>query len=181
MSLALSLALTEVHIDEQWVRRCTSIHDGSHCKSSRLEASEAVLEKRGDFEYDYVIHESTHPVKMQWHFFESSKLPVAVQSWELPVGGTEGSHTHDADVDPKDEMYLITEGHARMTVDGVSYDLSAGDSVLAPAGCAHDLLNTGDGPLRLIMVWGYHGTADYSQFGVTRAAMRRRGIEHPAA
>lgn len=134
------------------------------------------LERRGDFEYAYELHEPTKPVRMQWHFFEASKLPVAVQSWELEVGGTEGMHTHSAEVAPKDEMYLITEGQGRMIVDGEPLDLLPGDAVLAAAGSAHDLVNTGDVPLRLIVVWGYHGEADYSQFGVTQAAMRARGI-----
>ena len=136
-----------------------------------------MLERRGDYAYDYDLHESTFPVRMQWHFLEESGLPVAVQSWELPVGGTEGMHTHPEDDQPKDEMYLVTEGSGRMVVDDAEYDLVPGDAVLAPAGSRHDLRNTGDAPLRLIVVWGYHGHAEYGQFGVTQAARARRKLE----
>lgn len=142
-----------------------------------------MLERRDAFGYDYDLHESAYPVRMQWHFLDSSNMPVAVQSWEIPPGGNEGMHTHDADHQPKDEMYLITEGNARMTVDDVVYDLGPGDSILAAAGAAHDLVNSGATTLRLIVVWGYHGNADYTQFGVTRAAHAARGrqVVEPAA
>jgi len=142
--------------------------------SPEAEREDAMLERRDDWAYDYDLHDSTHPVRMQWHFYDTSNLPVAVQSWELPPGGDEGMHTHDRDENPKDEMYLITEGQARMTVDGTAYDLGPGDTVLAAAGVDHDLVNTGDTALRLIVVWGYHGHADYPQFGVTKAADARR-------
>lgn len=134
-----------------------------------------MLERRDAYAYEYDLHESVRPVRMQWHFLEESKLPVAVQSWELPVGGTEGMHVHPKDDDkPKDEVYLITEGTGRMTVDETVYDLGPGDAVLAAAGSEHDLINTGERPLRLIVVWGYHGSADYGHLGVTQAARTRR-------
>ncbi|WP_315070597.1 cupin domain-containing protein [uncultured Microbacterium sp.] len=133
-----------------------------------------MFERRGDWGYDYDLHDSTHPVRMQWHFYDTSSLPVVVQSWELPPGGDEGMHTHDRDENPKDEMYLVTEGQGRMTVDGRVYDLGPGDAVFAAAGAEHDLVNIGDTHLRLIVVWGFHCHADYSRFGVAKAAHDRR-------
>lgn len=133
-----------------------------------------MLEQRGDYAYDYILHEADTPTTMQWHFLGQSNLPVAVQSWELPPGGTEGMHSHDESGLPKDEIYIVTEGLGRMKVGDHTYDLQPGDAVLAAAGIPHDLVNTGNEPLRLIVVWGYHGHADYSHFGVTKAAQERR-------
>lgn len=139
-----------------------------------------MLERRDDYAFDYQLHEAPLPTKIQWHFLGSSRLPVGVQSWEIPVGGTEGMHTHHADADGRalDEIYLVTEGSARMTVDGVTHDLGPGDTVLAAAGVDHDLVNTGDVPLRLVFVFGFQGDADYSQFELTKDAHERR--RHPA-
>jgi mannose-6-phosphate isomerase-like protein (cupin superfamily) len=66
------------------------------------------------------------------------------------------------------------EGTARMSVDGRVHQLHAGDAVLAPAGSEHDLANTGSGPLRVLVVWGEPGAADYSSFGSHRAARAAR-------
>lgn len=135
-----------------------------------------MLERRDDYAFDYQLHEAPLPAKIQWHFADSSGLPVGVQSWEIPVGGTEGMHAHHADADGRalDEIYLVTEGSARMTVDGVTHELGPGDAVLAPAGVDHDLVNTGDVPLRLVFVFGYRAEADYSQFKLTQLALDRR-------
>ncbi len=135
-----------------------------------------MLERRDDYGFDYHLHEAELPARIQWHFAEDSKLPVGVQSWEIPVGGNEGMHTHHADPQGRalDEIYLITEGSARMTVDGVTHDLGPGDAVLASAGADHDLVNIGDVPLRLVFVFGYQGEADYSQFKLTKLAFERR-------
>ena len=66
------------------------------------------------------------------------------------------------------------EGTARMTVDGQIHQLAAGDAVLAPVGSEHDVANTGSGPLRLLVVWGEPGAADYTAFGSHRAATAAR-------
>ncbi|TJY67524.1 cupin domain-containing protein [Arthrobacter sp. CAU 1506] len=133
-----------------------------------------MLEQRGDFAFDYNLHGGTAPVKMQWLFQEQSRLPVAVQTWELPPGGTEGMHSHTDSSRPLEELYVVMEGTARMTVDGQVYQLAAGDAVLAPVGSEHDVANTGSGPLRLLVVWGEPGTADYTAFGSHRAAKAAR-------
>lgn len=135
-----------------------------------------MLERRGHLMYDYTLHEADRPVRMQWHFLNESKLPVAIQTWELAPGTTEGMHTHELEDRPKDEVYLVTEGTGRMTVGNHTYDLAPGDAVLASAGVPHDLVNTGEGTLRVIVVWGYHADADYSQYGVTNAARNRRAL-----
>jgi mannose-6-phosphate isomerase-like protein (cupin superfamily) len=136
-----------------------------------------MLERAGDYAFDYPLHEARQPTRIQWHFHGRTSLPVAVQSWTLPPGGGEGRHAHDTD-QALEELYIVVEGSAAMHVDGVEHDLGPGDAVLAPVGCDHDLRNTGAGPLKVIVVWGPPGAADWSPYGTAAAATaaRRRPI-----
>jgi mannose-6-phosphate isomerase-like protein (cupin superfamily) len=111
---------------------------------------------------------------MQWHFFGQSELPVAVQTWELPPGGYEGMHAHTDQDAALEEIYIVTEGSGRMEIDGETFDVSAGDTVLASVGTKHDLHNTGTGPLKLVVVWGTPGASDFSSFGSAKLARQVR-------
>lgn len=128
-----------------------------------------MLERSGEGAFDYDLHGGTGLTQMQWYFLERSQLPVAVQMWELPPGGSEGMHTHSDDK-PLEELYLVIEGSASMRVDGDTTDLGPGDAVLAPVGSDHDLRNTGDGTLKVVVVWGKPAPADWSGFGSAKAA-----------
>lgn len=134
-----------------------------------------MIERAGEHAFDYALHGGRGSMRMQWHFFEESRLPVAVQTWRLPPGASEGRHTHDPEVQPLDELYLVLHGTGRMHVDGAVHDLEAGDAVLAEAGVDHDLINTGDDELQVLVVWGEPGVSDWSAFGTAQAARRARG------
>lgn len=136
-----------------------------------------MLERSGDHDFDYALHEGS-PVRVQWHFYGQSELPVAVQTWELPPGGFEGMHAHTENDLPLEEIYMVLEGVGHMRVDGETFDIAKGDSVLARAGTSHDLRNTGDGPLKVLVIWGTPGAADYSSFGSAKLAQaaRERGL-----
>jgi len=133
-----------------------------------------MIERAGEHAYDYTLHGGEGRMTVQWHFFGDSRLPVAVQTWELPPGASEGMHTHDPDEQPLDELYLVLAGSGRMHVDDEVHDLGAGDSVLAPAGTRHDLTNTGAEALRVLVVWGEPSDVDWSGFGTAQAALAAR-------
>ncbi|MDN5755804.1 MAG: cupin domain-containing protein [Arthrobacter sp.] len=133
------------------------------------------VERRGEFAFDYLLHEGTAPTKVQFHFLEELNLPVAIQTWELPVGGSEGMHRHDGE-QALEEFYLVVEGSARMHLGDEILELEAGDTALAPAGVDHDLINAGEGPLRILTVWGTPGAADFSSFGSARASKEARAL-----
>ncbi|HET8795611.1 MAG TPA: cupin domain-containing protein [Arthrobacter sp.] len=111
---------------------------------------------------------------MQWHFLDKSQLPVAVQTWELPPGGSEGMHAHPAGESPLEEMYLVLEGTGSMRVGDDVHEIGPGDSVLASQGVEHDLRNTGTGRLKVLVIWGKPGEADWSAFGSAKAAREHR-------
>ncbi|MEO6826593.1 MAG: cupin domain-containing protein [Microbacteriaceae bacterium] len=123
----------------------------------------SALEKAGEHSFGYELHGGA-PMRMQWHFYGRSELPVAVQTWELPPGGFEGMHAHTEDDLPLEEIYVVIAGTGQLQVDGITHAVAAGDAVLAPVGSEHDLRNTGDIPLKVLVVWGKPGTADYTGF-----------------
>lgn len=135
-----------------------------------------MLECGGDSAFDYDLHGGALPMQVQWYFLDRSRLPVAVQVWDLPPGGSEGMHHHDAD-EPLEELYLVIAGSAQMRVDDQQYDLGPGDAVLAPVGSPHDLRNTGATPLKVVVVWGWPATEapDWSPFGTARASRAAQG------
>jgi uncharacterized cupin superfamily protein len=54
-----------------------------------------------------------------------------------------------------EEMYIILEGRGRYRLGAAGYEVEAGDVLAAPAGdasTAHQLTNTGDAPLRYVIV-----------------------------
>jgi mannose-6-phosphate isomerase-like protein (cupin superfamily) len=68
----------------------------------------------------------------------------------LPAGAAVGRHHHLE----TEEIYYILEGSGRMTVGDEVREVSAGDAVFIPVKQVHTLENTGDGPMRLLLVCG---------------------------
>lgn len=132
-----------------------------------------MLERSGETDFPYTLHAGSSPATIQWYFHDRTRLPVAVQSWTLPPGGSEGPHTHGED-EPLEELYIVTAGTATMRLDGTEHQLGPGDALLAPPGTEHDVRNTGAVPLSLLVVWGRPGEADFSPFGTYRAAAAAR-------
>ena len=132
-----------------------------------------MIEHSGDTRFDYRLHDGSAPARIQWHFFERSQLPVAVQTWELPPGGSEGAHAHPPE-DPLEELYLVIEGTAVMHLDGERFELGPGDALLAPVGSEHDLHNPGHTPLKVVVIWGKPATMDWSGYGTAKAARAAR-------
>jgi mannose-6-phosphate isomerase-like protein (cupin superfamily) len=135
-----------------------------------------MLERRGEHAFDHVLHDGAAPTRMQFHFVDESRLPVAIQTWELPPGGSEGMHRHDG-AQPLEEFYLVLSGSARMRIGDDEVELVAGDAALAPVGVDHDLVNAGTDTLRVLTVWGPPGSADFSHFGSAIAARQARAGE----
>ena len=101
----------------------------------------------------YRIHEGDGEIKTHGFFGGRSKLPVKVEMWELDPGVSEGSHSHEGD-NALEELYYFLEGHGTMWVDGEDVPIAAGDAVLVPPGADHGFRNSGQEPLKLVIVWG---------------------------
>lgn len=132
-----------------------------------------MLERGGSTAFDYNMHSSAALTTVQWLFLDETRLPVAVHLWQLPPGGAEGMHSH-GDEEPLEELYLVVAGSARMSVDEETHDLGPGDAVLAPVGSEHDLRNTGNTTLKVVVIWGHPAQTDWSPFGTAAAARKAR-------
>ena len=53
---------------------------------------------------------------------------------------------------PYDETHVLEVGRATFTVEGEEIELEAGHAIVVPAGAAHTLVNSGDGPMRLVSI-----------------------------
>ena len=68
----------------------------------------------------------------------------------LPPGRAVTPHHHRE----LEEIYYILSGRGRMTVGKQSNTVEAGDAIYVPRGHRHTLENTGDEPIRLLVVCG---------------------------
>lgn len=132
----------------------------------------APVERSGKYAVPHTLHGGSQHVWIDHHFADSLTLPIAVQTWVLSPGAWEGMHAHE---DPAlEELYIVVWGQARIVQQGNEHHLDAGDSLLSPVGTPHDLMNTGDGNLRILVIWGPPGSFDMSGFGSYRKAIQAR-------
>lgn len=66
----------------------------------------------------------------------------------VPPGASIGLHRHGED----EEMYVVIDGHAVMSVDGEEFPVSPGDVVVNRPGGSHALDNRGPLSVRLVVV-----------------------------
>ena len=63
-------------------------------------------------------------------------------------GSTIGVHKHEED----EELYVIIDGRGIMNVDGVRFEVQAGDVILNPSHGTHEMHNEGIEPIRMVVV-----------------------------
>jgi mannose-6-phosphate isomerase-like protein (cupin superfamily) len=68
----------------------------------------------------------------------------------LPAGAKVGRHYHLE----TEEVYYIVQGEGRMTVGDEVKAVAAGDAIFIPRGAAHQLENTGQTPMTILLVCG---------------------------
>jgi mannose-6-phosphate isomerase-like protein (cupin superfamily) len=68
----------------------------------------------------------------------------------LPVGAAVGKHFHRE----TEEIYYILAGKGEMTVGDETTEVDAGDAVFIPKNHAHTLKNTGNEPMKILLVCG---------------------------
>lgn len=112
-----------------------------------------VVERAGHAAFHHQLHGGEGKTRFQWYFLDQSRLPVAVQRWDLEPGASEGMHAHGDEL-PLEELYLVIDGEATMHIDGRPLRLGPGDAVRAPVDSEHDIVNTGDSTLSLVVVFG---------------------------
>ena len=62
-------------------------------------------------------------------------------------GGYVKEHNH-----AYEEIYYVESGQAKVTIEGKSSEVRSGGMIFLPSNLKHEMLNTGDGPLRFVAV-----------------------------
>lgn len=52
-----------------------------------------------------------------------------------------------------DQFFRIEEGEGEVIIDGVTTEIEDDDAIIVPAGAEHNVINTGDEPLRLYTIY----------------------------
>ena len=67
----------------------------------------------------------------------------------LPVGGEIGAEIHDEN----DQFFRFEAGEGKVVIDDNEYLVKDGDAIIVPAGANHNVINTGDEPLKLYTIY----------------------------
>lgn len=81
-------------------------------------------------------------------FGDVAGLDLLLRKRVLPAGAGIGLHRHD-----KDEIYYVISGRGRYVLDGVLYEVSAGDALLTRAGSSHALYQQGEEALVVLITF----------------------------
>lgn len=68
----------------------------------------------------------------------------------LQPGEEIGEEVHE----DHDQFFRIEAGRGQVVIDGKATDIEDDDAVIVPAGARHNVVNTGDQPLRLYTIYG---------------------------
>ncbi len=81
------------------LRKSDMRHNGRLLSSKRadLPREPEAFKRAGQTTFDYQLHGGKGTAKFQWYFLDQSRLPVAVQRWDLQPGASEGLHAHDTE------------------------------------------------------------------------------------
>lgn len=67
----------------------------------------------------------------------------------IEPGGEIGEEVHD----DRDQFFRVEKGKGEVVIDGQRSKFKGGDAIIVPAGARHNLVNTGDKPLRLYTLY----------------------------
>ena len=68
----------------------------------------------------------------------------------LQPGEEIGEEVHE----DRDQFFRIEEGEGEVVIDGVRHQIEDDDAIIVPAGARHNVICTGDSPLRLYTLYG---------------------------
>jgi mannose-6-phosphate isomerase-like protein (cupin superfamily) len=93
----------------------------------------------------YVVNQAELAAKGEFEGHEHGDTGISMIFVDAAPGGGPALHRHDYD-----EVFVVHEGQATMTVGEQQLEVGAGDIVVVPAGRPHAFVNSGAGRLRQI-------------------------------
>ena len=88
----------------------------------------------------------------------------------LQPGEEIGEEVHEG----HDQFFRIEQGKGKVVIDGQTHAIEDDDAVIVPAGARHNVINSGDQPLRLYTIYGPPEHRD----GVVHATKQDEQEEH---
>jgi len=83
----------------------------------------------------------------------------------LNPGEEIGMETHP----DNDQFFRIEAGHGKSIIDGIEYEINAGDAIVIPAGAKHNIINTdNDAELKMYTIY----SPAHHKDGITRATKK---------
>jgi mannose-6-phosphate isomerase-like protein (cupin superfamily) len=68
----------------------------------------------------------------------------------LKPGQDIGAETHAT----HDQFFRLERGKGEVVIDGVTHKVKSGTGIVVPAGALHNLVNTGDKPMKVYTIYG---------------------------
>lgn len=90
----------------------------------------------------------------------------------LTPGQDIGKETHAA----HDQFFRIERGSGEIVIDGVTHKVDSGAGIVVPAGALHNLVNTGDKPMKVYTIYGPPNHVD--QLEQKTKSMAQASSEH---
>ena len=75
----------------------------------------------------------------------------------LKPGEEIGEETHT----DHDQFFRVEKGKGQIIIDGVSHKVQSDFAIVVPAGAKHNLINTGDKPMKLYTIYGPPNHVDH--------------------
>jgi len=75
----------------------------------------------------------------------------------LVPGENIGEETHAT----HDQFFRVEQGIGRIEIDGVARTVKDGDAIIVPAGARHNLINTGEKPMKIYTIYGPPNHVDH--------------------
>ena len=77
-----------------------------------------------------------------------------------------------------DQFFRIEEGQAKVVIDGEEHEVDEGFAIIVPAGSQHNVINTGDNPLKLYTLYSPPNHPDGTIHRTRAEAMVAEKEEH---
>ena len=77
-----------------------------------------------------------------------------------------------------DQFFRIEEGRAKVIIDGEEHEVDEGFAIIVPAGSQHNVINTGDNPLKLYTLYSPPNHPDGTIHRTRAEAMAAEKEEH---
>ncbi len=78
--------------------------------------------------------------------YTDTRVQLVVMS--LSAGEDIGEEVHELD-----QFIRVEQGEGKSVLDGVEYPINSGSAVIIPQGVRHNIINTGDGPMKLYTLY----------------------------